>query len=282
MRPDIAEPHIFERLLQHIEAIEKPSHRYRKLTNAEALFQILRVMKLGSSWRDTEGISSNYSWQSVYKRFRQWLDDDTFQKAWAAIECQYAEHRMQHDPQWFEQLFIDGTLIKNYGAIECCGRNPTDRGRSGTKISAVCDKNRQIIGMVAAPANVSDSHLTTQTLASIPFDVRRDHRRRVNVVGDKGYSSRLLAREITEYNRRFMLIAQRKKRAKKPVNRRSQSQEGKSLLKQRYVVENSFANMKNMKRLRAREEKLHRTFMSFVHLGVALRVLEADDGGRQR
>jgi transposase len=276
-RQTLVPPRVFARLLEHVEAIEGTPRRKRKLSNAEALYQMLRVMKRGVCWRDTEGMSTVYSWQAVYKRFRQWTEHETFKKAWEAVIQQYASHLKHQDPQWFQNLFIDGTMIKNYEVTQCYGKNPTDRGRSGTKLSIICDRRRQIVGVVEAPANVSDSRLVIPTIASIPFDIQDDHRRSIHIIGDKGYSSNTLARRVKSYDRRFTLIADRKKNARRPVNRRSQSQQGKKMQSERPVVEHSIANLKNMKRLRARDDKLRRTFMSFVHLGIMVRGLEAFD-----
>jgi len=69
-----------------------------------------------------------------------------------------------NDLLWFQQVFLNCTLIKNYETIDCKGRNPTDRGRSGTKLSAICDSDRVKLGMVPSPANVPDVHQASLTL----------------------------------------------------------------------------------------------------------------------
>ena len=47
------------------------------------------------------------------------------------------------------------------------GRNPTDRGKPGTKISVLTDRMGGPLGVVAAGANVHDTKLLAATLAAV-------------------------------------------------------------------------------------------------------------------
>jgi hypothetical protein len=51
---------------------------------------------------------------------------------------------------------IDSTLVKNQYGKDCLGRNPTDRGRKGMKLSAIVDDRGIPLALAAFGANVSD------------------------------------------------------------------------------------------------------------------------------
>jgi hypothetical protein len=64
----------------------------------------------------------------------------------------------------FKTLFIDTTMIKNLAGTDCVERNPTDRGRLGSKMSVVCDMNRVAVGCVMYPANHADCKTVQNTI----------------------------------------------------------------------------------------------------------------------
>ncbi len=79
-------------------------------------------------------------------------------------------------------------MVKNDLGQDCIGRNPTDRRRSGSKISVIVDMNRVPLAMTFYGANRNDIKTIEDTLDAIPFTLKKDRRRSVNIVGDKGYA----------------------------------------------------------------------------------------------
>ena len=52
---------------------------------------------------------------------------------------------------------INTTTVKNVGGADCVGKNPTDRGRLGTKISILLDERKIAVSEPTIfPANVHD------------------------------------------------------------------------------------------------------------------------------
>ena len=45
----------------------------------------------------------------------------------------YSSERLMENPKWFKDIYIDSTLVKNMAGVDCVEKNPTDRGRLGTK-----------------------------------------------------------------------------------------------------------------------------------------------------
>lgn len=269
MHQKLIKQSVFNRLLRHIDVEFPVSHRKRKISNADVLLQTLRVLRYGVPWKDT---ACGCSYQAIYKRFRCWMRSDVFGRIWRRTVRRYADRKMSENPLFFDRIFLDCTLIKNHEVTQCAGRNPTDRGRSGTKLSAVCDSDRQVLGIIPAPANHGDASLITSTMTSIPFDVQqRDHRRRINVIADKGYSYRKISEQLKNMNRRFVLITEKHKKHRRHPNRQCATPAAREMLKRRHVVENAFANLKKFKRLRNRDDRRIDSFYSFVLLAMAIR-----------
>ena len=61
---------------------------------------------------------------------------------------------------------IDCSLYKAPFAVECVGKNPTDKGKHGKKRIVWTDKTGLPIGLLHAPANTHDSMLLRGTLSS--------------------------------------------------------------------------------------------------------------------
>ena len=64
---------------------------------------------------------------------------------------------------------LDGTLYKAPLAVEAVGKNPTDRGKNGTKRSLIVDEGGLPLGFFHEGANIHDSKLLRDTLINIFF-----------------------------------------------------------------------------------------------------------------
>ena len=96
--------------------------------------------------------------------------------AWTQITKIYVSSRLSKNAYHFKNLYID-TTIKNIAGTDCTGKNPTDRGRLGSKISVVIDESKVSISEPTAyPANAHDSITVEDTLANIPFNLTPDGR----------------------------------------------------------------------------------------------------------
>ena len=169
MHQEIIKKSVFDTILRFLNRKFKPARKYYAASNADILRQILRVLRYGVPWRDTG--SATYSWQTVYARFCNWRECKAFVKIWKKVVKKYAKERLAADGKHFQELFIDSTKILNIGGQDFVGKNSTDRGRLGTKVSIVCDREQVILGGVITKANVSDISLVHPTLDSMQYDV---------------------------------------------------------------------------------------------------------------
>jgi hypothetical protein len=65
-------------------------------------------------------------------------------------------------------LITDTFIVKSTRGSIGLGRNPTDRGRKGLKVSLICDPTRITYAVHLSPANIHDSKLLIPTIRKLP------------------------------------------------------------------------------------------------------------------
>ena len=201
---------------------------------------------------------------AVYKRYRHWLSLDLFEKAWVELTAVYAHDRLQSDPMWFHDLFIDTTMIKNVGGVDGLGRNPSDRGRLATKMGVVVDNAAIPIALEFFKANRNDVTTTIDTVDQIQCPLRKDRRYKHALIGDKGYISKDVAEALKHVSMR--LVTPRKKNSRlKPNTRQDEVR-----LLRRHKVENLFCRLDKFKKIHCRHEKSLRSFRALTIFGMLL------------
>ena len=95
---------------------------------------------------------------------------------------------------------MNGTMTKAPLGGEKTGKNPTDRGKIGTKRSLLTDGRGVPLGVAIAGANVHDKRLVRDTIQSIPVARPKPTRNaRQNMCQDKGYDYPDVRELVTEF-----------------------------------------------------------------------------------
>ena len=140
------------------------------------------------------------------------------------------------------------------------GRSPVDRGKPGSKIHAVSDRNGLPLTVVISAANVNDSTVLEDVLDSlraIRQPLGRPRRRPGKLHGDKGYDYRF-CRELV---RRRGIIARIARKGIESATRLGQY---------RYVIERCLEWVSRFRRLARRYERKASHFTGFLRLACAL------------
>lgn len=230
----------------------------------QMLGAMLYVLRTGIQWNALPreiGAST-----TVYDRFRAWEHDGFFARLWAAGLEEFDE---VVGIAW-EWQSLDGVMTKApFGraataADEGIGRNPTDRGKHGTKRSTLSEGHGLPLAVVVAGANVHDVKLAAPTLDAVvverpaPSGEQPQH-----LCVDAGYASDLsrFAAEQRGYS-----IHVRSRREEHPYAGTYDP------LKRprRWVVEHLHSWLNRSRRLLVRWEKLVHTYHAFLHLACAL------------
>ena len=219
------------------------------LTFDDAYDDIVKVVRTGMQWRHLT--PKHVSFITVFKTMHKWVNANLFQVAYQTLLRLYSRKRR---PRYY---CIDSSFVKNVYGSDCIGRNPTDRGRKATKMSAIVDDLGVPYGALFTPANQSDFKLFEPTLDCVltPLD------RGVEMYGDKGYDSRT--------NR----VACADHRLKDRIFRRM-TKNGRRTHARRAVVEHFFSWIDKYRRLILRYERCISVYssMCFLAFGIILQI----------
>src|SRR5919107_4749814 len=110
-------------------------HRPR-VDDRKAMDAIFFVLRTGCQWNalNATGICSS---SSAHRRFQEWTAAGVFVDLWAMGLREYGESKGL-DWDW---LAMDGAMTKAPLGGERTGRNPTDRGKLGTKRGLLVEAN---------------------------------------------------------------------------------------------------------------------------------------------
>jgi putative transposase len=142
------------------------------------------------------------------------------------------------------------------------GKNPTDRGKIGTKRSVLTDGGGVPLGLAVEGANRNDFKMARETIESLP--VERPEPSPATPQGmclDKGYDYD----EVRELLAEFGFTA----------HIRARGEEAKALKQEagfkarRWVVERTHSWMNRFRRLLIRWDKKARNYLGFLHLACA-------------
>ena len=153
----------------------------------------------------------------------------------------------------FSQITSFGISLYGFFICEehrdCVGRNPTDRGRRATKLSAIVDSSGIPISLVAFPANTSDYKTVDATLLQRLCPTPRP----CPLYADKGYDSKKVRHDLSHAGY-IARVSQRRVSVHRVVNQR------------RGVVERFFSWLDKNRRLIVRYDAYIASYMSWTWL----------------
>jgi putative transposase len=170
-----------------------------RVADRKAMDAIFFVLRTGCQWGalDATGICSH---SAAHRRFQEWAAAGVFVNLWATGLQEY-DALKGLDWEW---LAMDGAMTKAPLGGERTGRNPTDRGKLGTKRSLLTEANGIPVGLAVEGANRHDKKVAEATLESIPVEpgtTRRWPRRPWRASRWSGPSRRRIARRGCAWTR---------------------------------------------------------------------------------
>ena len=241
-----------------------PSVRKRKISNYEVLKLLCMVLQTGIPWRYLP-VNGICEWSTVYKRYQRWIKDGLFDKALQRLQIMYSTKKLAEDPLWFKNIFIDCSFVKNVGGVDCLGKNPTDRGRLATKMSAIIDNDQMPLSCEFFPGNMADCNIALQTALAIKCPLRLNKRYINVIVADKGYVSQGLMRDLANVGMGLLTPSKLRMRRRLPMSKNQ-----KASLKCRHKVENFFCRLDKFKKIYCRHEKSIKAYRALTALAMAI------------
>ena len=232
---------------------------------------IFYLLKTGCQWGHLPPCYGSKS--TVHEPFQRWVRAGVF----AEIFRLYAEDYQEvHGIEWTWQA-MDGALMPAPVrgpavclADEALGRNPTDRGRSGSKMHLHVDQNGIPLGVTLVGANVRDSRLVSSTVAAAilprpePTPDQPQH-----LCLDKGYDYARVEREVAGH----AYLPHIRRIGEEKITAGAKTQPAR-----RWVVERTIAWIKGFRAIRTRYFGQAKNYLAMIHLACALilsRKLEA-------
>ncbi len=143
---------------------------------------ILYILRTGCQWN---ALPKEFgSGKTAHRYFQRWVRAGVFLRMWQAGLTEYDELK---GVAWKWQA-VDGAMTKAPLGGEKTGKNPTDRGKLGTKRSLLVDEQGVPLGLVVSGANSADSRLLAATLQAGPLDRPDPTTTEQHLSLDKGYS----------------------------------------------------------------------------------------------
>jgi transposase len=233
----------------------------RKIPLRYSIDRILRVLVTGIQWHQLD--TNCGCWSTHYKRFLLLSHHGVFDEAFEGLVREYLEKR-----DGDARLIIDGTHIKARYGGQMVGKSPVDRGKLGSKMTAITDEYSIPLCATFSAGNVSDTIQLVPTLEKAKTQFGNLSRFR-ELFADKGYDSNCnrlmcLSHGLTPR----ILFRRRRRRQRERVNVVASNPENTRMEELRKPVERCFAWQDNFRRIIIRYERLRCTFcaMSFLSL----------------
>ena len=166
--------------------------------------------------------------------------------------------------QW-NSLLVDASYIKNVRGCDKLGKNPTDRGRNASKLSALTDKRGVPLSVVFECGNIHDSKLLQRTLNNIIIRRRNDKRRNRHMHVDKGYHGLDCSNQIKKFGYTIKIPLKKKKGQPKSKTTIESIKNNRI----RSKIEALFGWLDQYKLLYVRMEKYAEMYMGMTHLACA-------------
>ena len=229
----------------------------RPIPNRQALIGILFVLKTGIPWEYLPQEMGCGCGMTCWRRLRDWQKAGVWDRILKVLQDKLGE---QDRIDW-SRAALDSASVRAKGGGRRTGRNPTDRGKLGSKHHLIVDrKGIPLAQPTLTAANEHDSDHLGQVLDSIRPIRRprgRPRRRPAKLHADKAYD-----------HRRCRLAC--RLRSIKPRIARRGVESSARLGRFRWVVERTLAWLHNFRRLAVRYERRDDIHQALLTLGTIM------------
>ena len=242
------------------------SYRTQKYSLSTIISELFYMLKSGVSYRDYRGPIKR---STLYFHLKFFRDNEIFQKIYISLLLIYFKKNKMGKLKY---QIIDSSFIQNINGIDCIGRNKYFKNKKGTKISFIIDDKKIPISIVLDKGNVNDGQFIEKHLQNMLIDTNtkkfvNNNRYKQYFLGDKGYDSQKI-RNILSEKGYIPLIDYNKRNTRDPKKIKKLNKKDKIKYKKRIKVENIFCYLKKNKRIRLREEKYCKSYLSFIYMGL--------------
>ena len=222
----------------------KRTGRPRGASAEHVVDSLYYLIRSGCQWRMLP--NTKIHWTNILRFVHKCVNANIFDDVYKKVVMLY---KRRHPAKFYA---IDSTMVKNAFGRSCTGRNPTDRGRQGSKVSVVVDHHGVVYSLVMTGANHSDTKLLETTLSAscLPLQTK------LPLYADKGYDSKA-NRCVCQKHSLFDRISRRKYRTSRT-----------SIRCKRIIVENTFSWIDKYRRLLLQYEVCPRVHCAYTQMAL--------------
>lgn len=217
---------------------------------------IIFRMRSGCQWNKLPKHFGDDS--SVHRWFQRWSRNGIFEKVWAFL-LQECDELGAVDWKW---QAADGMLGKARFGGDNVGKNPTDRGKMGTKKSLLVEGDGGPLGVVIDGANVLDWKLLEATIEAVVVERPDPEEFEQHLSLDKGYDTPT-GHEVVEkkgYINHICPIGKDRREKRRPGRRKAR----------RWVVERTLSWLSKCRGILVRYDKHGFNYLGLIQLACAL------------
>ncbi|MFF3243249.1 IS5 family transposase [Streptomyces sp. NPDC002870] len=226
----------------------------RRRGDREVLAAIIFVATSGCTWNQLPP-GFGLSGVTAFRRFTEW----SAARVWAKLHRLVLDELGSRGELDWSRCAIDSVSIRALKG-PLTGPNPTDRGKSGSKIHLIVDRSGLPLSIGISAANLHDSQALIPLVRGIPpVRSRRGRRRRRpgKLHADKGYDYQHLRRWLSSRGIQHRI-------ARKGIE--SSHRMG----RHRWVVERTVSWLSGCRRLHRRYERKSEHFLAFAAIAATL------------
>jgi len=258
---------ISDALWNRIEPVLKPFERTKSGGSPPIPFRtvlngILYLLKTGCQWNMIPPCYGSKS--TIHEHFQRWVHAGVFDTIFLLL---LEDYDALQGIEW-EWQSMDGSLAQapvrgEMSPEEGLGPNPTDRGRSGTKIHIVTDAAGIPLGVEVVGANIHDSRLVGSTAETIVAPrPEPTPEKPQNLSLDKAYDYPRADKEAEDLGYQG--------HTRRTGEEKLYSNAEKKNPARRWVVERTFAWLKGFRALRARYFRYGENYLAILKLACAI------------
>lgn len=230
----------------------------------DCLRGILFVLRTGVGFEFLPWEAFHVSGMTCWRRLRDWGEAGVLEALQQALLDELGEKGRL---DW-SRATLDSASVRARGAGALSGRNPTDRGKSGSKHHVVTDRKGRPLAQSLTPANTHDAKEALVLVDEVkPTKTKKGGRKKrpQKLHGDKGYDSKRIRQGLRE-------------RGITPRIARKGIESNQKLGRHRWVAERTLSWLHQFKRLLVRFEVRDDIHFHLLQLGASLILLKSLTG----
>lgn len=230
-----------------------------RVNNRDVLDGIWHVLWTGCQWKSIEKEWFHVSSSVLHERFQTWQEQGLFEKLFQKMVKYYArESKIGWKWQSVDSMMSPAPL----GGSET-GKNPTDRGKSGSKVHLLVDERGAPLAIFITGANEHDKWSADDLIVHIV--VKRPHSEQ-HFCADKGYDYEDVHQFVGLHN--YIEHIKHRRRRNEPKDECPLPGE-KRFPARRWVVERTFSWLAKRRSIATRWCKKPENWLAFVHMACA-------------